>query len=288
MAQMSPLRRRMTDDMSIRNLSLATQQSYVQVVSRYSQYFGSCSPAGLTLEDARAYLVHLAGRGLAWNTLNQTVAALRFFYGVTLGRDAVPAMIPYPRKRSGLPVVLSVSEVERFLAAVPDTLCRMAMVCAYATGLRVSEVVALKASDIDSPRMVIRVENGKGGKDRYVMLSEVLLSLLRKYWRDDRPRGGVWVFPGSGGRPLDVGVLQAACRKARKDAGLGKRATFHTLRHCFATHLLEAGTDIRIIQELLGHSQLATTVRYTHVAVSTISRTISPLDRLCLASEARA
>ena len=135
--------------------------------------------------------------------------------------------------------------------------------------------------------MVIRIEKGKGGKDRYVMLSEILLSLLRKYWREDRPRGGVWVFPGSEGRPLDVGVLQAACRKARNEAGLGKRATFHTLRHCFATHLLEAGTDIRIIQELLGHSQLATTVRYTHVAVTTISRTISPLDRLCLASEAR-
>jgi len=287
MAQMSPLRRRMTDDMMIRNLSPATRYSYIQVLVRYSRYFGLRSPAGLTLEDARAYLVHLAGRGLAWNTLNQTVAALRFFYGVTLGRDAVPAMIPYPRKRSELPVVLSVSEVERFLVAVPDTMCRMAMICAYATGLRVSEVVALKASDIDSPRMVIRVENGKGGKDRYVMLSEILLSLLRKYWRDDRPRGSVWVFPGSEGRPLDVGVLQAACRKARNEAGLGKRATFHTLRHCFATHLLEAGTDIRIIQELLGHSQLATTVRYTHVAVTTISRTISPLDRLCLASEAR-
>ena len=287
MAQMSPLRRRMTDDMMIRNLSLATQRSYIQVLVRYSRYFGFRSPAGLTLEDARAYLVHLAGRGLAWSTLNQTVAALRFFYGVTLGRDAVPAMIPYPRKRSELPVVLSVSEVERFLASVPDTMCWMAMVCAYATGLRVSEVVALKSSDIDSSRMVIRVEKGKGGKDRYVMLPEVLLSLLRRYWKDNRPRGGIWVFPGSAERSLDVKILQAACRKARIEAGLAKRATFHTLRHCFATHMLEAGTDIRIIQELLGHSQLATTVRYTHVAVTTISRTISPLDLLCLASEAR-
>jgi integrase/recombinase XerD len=288
MAQMSPLRRRMDDDMMIRNLSPATRRSYIQVIVRYSRYFGFRSPARLTLEDARAYLVHLAGRGLSWNTLNQAVAALRFFYSVTLQSDAVPAMIPYPRKRSGLPVVLSISEVERFLVAVPDTMCRMAMICAYATGLRISEVVALKASDIDSARMVIRVERGKGGKDRYVMLSEILLILLRKYWRDDRPRGGDWVFPGTTGRPLDVGVLQAACRKARNEAGLGKRATFHTLRHCFATHLLEAGTDIRIIQELLGHSQLATTVRYTHVAVTTISRTISPLDRLCLASEAHA
>ena len=283
MAQLSPLRLRMTGDMMIRNLSPATQRSYIYAVSRYSQFFGGRSPARLTLEDARSYLVHLAGRGLSWSTLNQTVAGLRFFYGVTLGHEAVPAMIPYPRRRSQLPVVLSVGEVELFLRSVSDTLSRVAMICAYATGLRVSEVVALKSSDIDSARMVIRVEKGKGGKDRYVMLSLTLLNLLRVYWSKHRPHGGTWVFPGPDGRPLDAGVLQAACRKARDEAGLGKRVTFHTLRHCFATHLLEAGTDIRVIQELLGHSQLATTVRYTHVTAATISRTVSPLDRLSLA-----
>jgi site-specific recombinase XerD len=274
----------MTDDMTIRNLSPATQKSYIYVVVRYSRHFGGRHPARLTLEDARSYLVHLAGLGVSWNTLNQVVAALRFFYGVTLGHEAVPAMIPYPRKRSPLPVVLSVKEVEHFLQAVPDKMCRVALICAYATGLRVSEVVALKASDIDSARMVIRVEKGKGGKDRYVMLSEVLLDLLREYWRKDRPPGGTWVFPGPGGSQLNAGVLQASCRKARDAAGLSKRVTLHTLRHCFATHLLEAGTDIRIIQELLGHSQLSTTVLYTHVATATIGRTASPLDRLNLAS----
>lgn len=284
MAQQSPLRRRMIEDMMIRNLSTATQRSYVYVVVRYSQYFGGRSPARLTLEDARSYLVHLAERGRSWNTINQTAAALRFFYGVTLGCSVVPAMIPYPRKRSQLPVVLSVGEVERFIQAVSDPICRVAVICAYATGLRVSEVVALRASDIDSARMVIRVEKGKGGKDRYVMLSEKLLSLLRRYWAEVRPYGGDWVFPAPDCGPLDVSVLQKACRQAREVAGLGKRVTFHTLRHCFATHLLETGTDIRIIQELLGHSQLATTVRYTHVATTTISRTASPLDRLNLAS----
>ena len=280
MTQVSPLRRRMIEDMTIRNFSPATQRSYLYAVVRFSRYFGGQCPSRLKLEDVRAYQLHLAGRDIAWNTLNQTVSALRFFYGVTLGNAELPALIPYARRPCRLPEVLSADEVVRFLRAVPDLKCRTALTCAYAAGLRVSEVVALKPGDIDSDRMVIRVNQGKGSKDRYVMLSERLLALLRGYWRQTRPTGG-WLFPGPDGQhPLEAGILQAACRTARVNAKLDKRVTVHTLRHCFATHLLVAGTDVRIIQELLGHSQLATTVRYTHVSTATIRRTISPLDRL--------
>src|SRR5438128_1202387 len=181
-----------------------------------------------------------------------------------------------PRK---LPVVLSASEVARFLAAVPSVRSRAALMTAYAAGLRVSEAVSLKITDIDSERMTIRVGHGKGGKDRYVMLSPRLLEVLRSYWRDARPRD--WLFPGrDASRPLNPVSLHRACRLAALAAGLDKRVTVHTLRHSFATHLLESGTNIRVIQLLLGHSNLSTTARYTQVATSTIHGTLSPLDRL--------
>jgi len=280
MTQMSPLRRRMTDDMTIRNLSPATQRSYIHAVKKFSQYFER-SPDQLGLEDVRAFQVHLAGRGISWGSLNQTVCALRFFYGITLGFDEVPERIPYARQPRVLPVVLSQDEVVRFLEAVSSLKCRAALTMAYGAGLRVSEVVAIKPGNIDSERMVIRIEHGKGGKDRYVMLSEQLLTILRRYWQLARPKR--WLFPGgSQDKPLHPTSIHAACRSARVAAGLDKRVTPHTLRHSFATHLLEQGADIRIIQVLLGHSNLSSTARYTQVAINTIQATKSPLEQLNL------
>jgi integrase/recombinase XerD len=264
MAEMSPLRRRMTEDMTVRNLSPATQRSYVHAVSKFSRYFG-CSPDRLGLEDVRAFQVHLVATGISWPALNQTVCALRFFYGVTLGHGEIPERIPYAREPRKLPVVLNTDEVIRFLEAVPSLKTRAALTTAYAAGLRASEAVGVKVADIDSGRMLIRVEQGKGGKDRYVMLSGQLLGILRTYWRLARPHH--WLFPGRDEtKPIDVQVLHAACRSACVAAGLAKRVTVHTLRHSFATHLLEAGTDIRIIQVLLGHASLSSTARYTRVS----------------------
>lgn len=280
MAEMSPLRRRMIEDMTIRNLSPATQRSYLYAVSKFSRYFHR-SPDKLGLEEVRAFQVFLVSSGISWPSLNQTVCALRFFYGVTLGRGEILERIAYAREPRKLPVVLNADELVRFLEAVPNLKARTALTTAYAAGLRASEAVGLKVGDIDSERMVIRVENGKGGKDRYVMLSARLLGILRTYWRLARPRH--WLFPGRHEtKPIDVQVLHGACRSARAATGLAKHVTVHTLRHSFATHLLESGTDIRIIQVLLGHSNLATTARYTQVSNALIRRTESPLDRLTL------
>jgi site-specific recombinase XerD len=280
MAEMSPLRRRMIEDMTVRNLSPATQRSYVHAVAKFSRYFGR-SPDRLGLEEVRAFQVHLVSGGISWPALNQTVCALRFFYGVTLRQAELPERIPYARVPRKLPVVLSADEVVLFLEAVPGLKSRIALTTAYAAGLRASEAARLKLADIDSGRMVIRVEQGKGGKDRYAMLSPQLLTILRGYWRLVRPRH--WLFPGRDkSRPIHPEVLHAACRSACKAADLAKRVTVHTLRHSFATHLLEAGTDIRIIQVLLGHNNLSTTARYTLVSDKTIRSTASPLDRLRL------
>lgn len=281
MADTSPLRRRMLEDMTVRNLSPATQQSYVYAVAKFSRFFGR-SPDKLTLEDVRTYQVHLASKGTSWTSLNQTVAALRFFYGVTLGMAEIPERIAYAREPRRLPVVLSADEVVRFLEAVASLKARAALTTAYASGLRVSEVTGLRVADIDSGRMMIRIERGKGGKQRYVMLSAQLLSILRTYWRLARP--GHWLFPGrDADRPIDPATLHAACRSARAAAGIDKKVTVHILRHSFATHLLESGVDIRVIQVLLGHAHLSTTARYTHVSQGLISQTESPLERLKLA-----
>jgi len=278
--RISPLRQRMIEDMTIRNLSPATQRSYIHAVKRYSLYFGR-SPDLLGLEDVRTYQVHLAAKGIAWPTLNQIVCALRFFYGVTLGQDEVPERIPYARKRQALPEILSRDEVVRFLEAVSSLKCRVALTTAYATGMRVSEVVAVEVRNIDSGRMVIRIEHGKGGKDRYVMLSAQLLGILRAYWKLTRPQR--FLFPGRDpDTAVNATVLHAACRSAHAAAGIAKKVSVHTLRHSFATHLLEQGADIRIIQALLGHNNLSTTARYTRVAAHTIGLTESPLDRLSL------
>jgi integrase/recombinase XerD len=274
------LRRRMIDDMTLRNLSPATQRSYLHAVTKFSRHFG-CPPDRLGLEDVRSFQVYLVSQGISWPALNQIVCALRFFYGVTLDRAEIPERIVYARTPRKLPSILSADEVVRFLEAVPSLKTRVALTTAYAAGLRASEAVSLQVADIDSGRMVLQVRHGKGAKDRTVMLSAALLAILRSYWRLARP--APWLFPGrSLDKPIDVQVLHAACRSAAKAAGLTKRVSVHTLRHSFATHLLESGTDIRIIQVLLGHSNLSTTARYTHVATSTIARTRSPLDRLDL------
>ena len=280
MAEMSPLRRRMIEDMTIRNLSPATQQSYLHAVSKFSQYFG-CSPDRLGLEDVRAFQVHLASKGVSWGSLNQAVCALRFFYGVTLGQATVPERIPYAREPRKLPTVLSADEVVQFLESVSSLKARVALTTAYAAGLRVSEVAALKVRDVDSGRMVMRIEHGKGGKERYVMLSAPLLGILRSYWRLTRP--SLYLFPGrTADKPIEPTVLHAACRSAAAAAGLDKRVSVHVLRHSFATHLLESGVDIRIIQVLLGHENLSTTARYARVSTRLIANTASPLDRLSL------
>lgn len=277
----SPLRRRMIEDITVRNLSPTTRASYIHNVKKFSQYFGR-SPDRLGLEHVRTYQVHLVSQGIAWATLNQVVSSLRFFFGVTLGRKDLPERIAYARRPKTLPVILSPEEVATFLGAVESRRDRVALTTAYATGLRASEVVGLRICDIDSARMVIHVVNGKGGKQRYVMLSPKLLGILRAYWDIERPRH--WLFPGRGGeKPLDPSTLNAACAKAVEATGISKRATLHALRHAFATHLIERGVDISIVQALLGHSHLSTTIRYISVATRAIAAVKSPLDHLRLA-----
>jgi len=282
MAQMSPLRRRMMEDMTVRNLSPRTQVVYVHAIARLSKFCGGRSPDRLTLDDIHRFQVDLALRKVSWGYFNQMMAGLRFFYGITLDRPELPERIVYAKEPRRLPVVLSPDEVVRFLDAVPSMQCRAALTTAYAAGLRVSEVVHLKVGDIDTARMVILVEQAKGQKDRYVMLSTQLLAILQAYWRASAPRPRHLLFPGHEGRPMAKSILYRACHAACAAAGLSKHVTVHTLRHSFATHLLENGTDIRIIQVLLGHSHLSTTTLYTQVATSTIHRTASPLDALTL------
>jgi integrase/recombinase XerD len=280
MTEISPLRRRMIEDMTVRNLSPTTQQSYIHAVKKFSEFFER-SPAKLGVEDVRAYQLHLVSKGAAWASLNQAVCALRFFYKVTLGQAQIPERVPYARVPKKLPVVLDQDEVARFLAAVPSLKVRVALAAAYAAGLRASEVTRLKVCDIDSKRMVIRVEHGKGGRERYVMLSKQLLAMLRDYWRCERP--GHFLFPGRpSDKPMGPNVLNVACHSAALLAGLDKEVSVHVLRHSFATHLLENGVELRIIQVLLGHASLSTTTRYTKVSTHLIAGVESPLDRLSL------
>ena len=220
MAEMNPLRRRMIEDMQVRNLSPVTQRCYVHAVAKFAQHFNR-SPDRLGLEEVRAYQIHLTTTGISWAGFNVAVCALRFLYGVTLGRTAMVERIPYARKQQQLPVILSADEIVRFFAAVPSLKHRTALMAAYAAGLRVSEVVRLRVADIDSNRMLIRVEQGKGHRDRYVMLSPQLLVVLRAYWQEIRPKH--WLFPGRDeSHPLDVSTLHWACRNARETAKLGQ------------------------------------------------------------------
>src|SRR5213080_4437586 len=277
---MSPLRRRMIEDMTIRKFAPKTQHDYLQRVKNFATYLGR-SPDTASFEDVRRYQLHLAASGVGVPTLNQTVSTLRFFFKVTLKRHEIVEhthVIHEPRK---LPVVLSVEEVARLLNAAPGLKYRAALSVAYGAGLRATEVISLKVSDIDSKRMIIRVEQGKGRKDRYVMLSPHLLELLRAWYRAARPQG--WLFPGRDRvQPMTTRQLNRACHAAANMAEISKPVSMHTLRHSFATHLLEQNIDIRVIQVLLGHAKPDTTTLYTRVATKTIQQVMSPLDRITL------
>ena len=274
----SPLRRRMIEDMTVRNFVEKTQKDYIRAVKNFTMFLGR-SPDTATPEDLRHYQLHLTGTGVRPPTINGTVTALRFFFTVTLDRaDTVKPLtfVAEPRK---IPVVLSPEEVVRFLEAAPGPKYKAALSAAYGAGLRVSEVVTLKVSDIDSKRMILRIEQGKGRKDRHAMLSPQLLELLRDWYRIARPQ--VWLFPGQNPvNPLTTRQLNRAVHAAAHMAEINKRVTPHTLRHSFATHLLESNVDIRVIQVLLGHAKLDTTALYTRVATNTIREVTSPLDRL--------
>src|ERR1051325_8429278 len=277
---MTPLRQRMTEDMQVRNLALNTQTSYVQQVSLFARHFDK-SPEELGPEDIRAYQVYLTNeRKLAPGSVLIAVAALRFLYEVSLKKDwTFEDAIPAPKKPQRLPVVLSPEEVFQFLSHVGRPKHRAILTTCYAAGLRISEAVRLKPTDIDSKRMVIRVEQGKGQKDRYVMLSPKLLETLRSYWRAVRPKD--WLFPGDRPeRPITKDAVEDACQKAQRRSGIAKPITPHLLRHGFAVHLLESGTDVRTIQLLLGHRSLATTARYLRIATSKVCSTSSQLDLL--------
>src|SRR6201984_2947321 len=277
---MSPLRRRMIEDMTIRKFARKTQHDYVQRVKNFAAFLGR-SPDTASFEDVRRYQLHLAASGVGVPTINQTVSTLRFFFKITLGRPKIVEhthAIHEPRK---LPVVLSPDEVVRLLDAAPGLKYKAALSVAYGAGLRANVVVSLKVSDIDSKRMIIRVEQGKGRKDRYVMLSPYLLELLRTWWKAARPQG--WLFPGRDpAQPITTRQLTRACHAAAQMAEIDKRVSLHTLRHSFATHLLEQNTDIRVIQVLLGHAKLENTALYTRVATKTISAVVSPLEHIAL------
>jgi len=274
----SPLRQRMTEDMTVRGFTASTQRGYIRAVGDFTAFFGR-SPDSAGAEDLRRYQLHMRSSGASATTMNAAVSALRFFFGVTLGRNDANQGMTTLREPSKLPVVLSPEEVARLLDAAPGLKYRAALSVAYGAGLRASEVVSLKLIDIDSSRMVIRVEQGKGRKDRYAMLSEPLLHLLRTYWKASRPQG--WLFPGQNPvNPLTTRQLRRAFDGARAAAGIDKRVSLHTLRHCFATHLLEQKVDIRVIQVLLGHKKLDTTARYSRVASTTLRAVKSPLEQL--------
>ena len=278
---MTPLRQRYLEDLQVRNYALKTQQAYVECVSQFARYFKQ-SPERLGPEQIRTYQLYLVHeKKVSWSRFNQTVCALRFLYGKTLGKDWAITHIPFPRRERTLPVVLSAAEVVQFFAVFKSLKYRTLLMTAYATGLRLSEVLHLRLCDLDSQRRVIRVHRGKGHKDREVMLSPKLLELLRQYWKQERPQS--WLFPGPGGHsPLSPSTVQRVCQQARQRSGLGKKVSSHSLRHSFATHLLEAGTDLRTIQLLLGHTCLSTTARYLHVSKASLAATASPFDALPL------
>jgi integrase/recombinase XerD len=277
---MPTLRQKMTEDMQLRNLSPHTQSSYLRQVAQFTRHFG-VPPETLGPEEIRAYQLHLVNeRKLSPSSICFAVAALRFVYRVSLHRAwDLGDVIPIPKQPQQLPVVLSPEEVLQFLDAINATNHRVILTACYAAGLRISEAVHLKSTDIDSQRMVIRVEQGKGRKDRYVMLSPTLLEILRNYWRAVRPKD--WLFPGEvAGHPITENAVEQACQKVRRLCRISKPITPHSLRHAFAVHLLESGTDIRTIQLLLGHRNLATTARYLRIATIKVCSTTSPLDLL--------
>ena len=285
---MTPLRQRMIEDMQLRNFSTETQRSYVHYIFGLARFY-QIGPQYLSLEDLREYQLYMTDdRRYSPESVNCFVSAAKFLYNVTLETPWPENVLPRARVPHRLPVVLSATEIDEFFQHVHTIRFRAALMTAYGAGLRVSEVATLHVGDIDSKRMLIRVQQGKGHKDRYTMLSPRLVEVLRCYWRSWHPAGQKctakpedWLFPGfRKGRHINIDSLQTACREAAREAGLSKRVTVHSLRHSFATHMLESGADSRVIQALLGHSRIETTARYTAVTPQTVGRAISPLDRM--------
>ena len=280
----SPLRQRMIDDMRMRKLSEKTQSHYIRWVRRFAAYLGR-SPDTATVEDLRRYQLHLVDHGVSPISLNAAITGLKFFFEVTLGRVELMAKMQPVHVPRTLPVVLSREEVARLIAATSNLKHQTALSVAYGAGLRASEVIALKVGDIDSQRMTLRIEQGKGRKDRYAMLPPLLLERLRTWWRVARAQGkmldGGWLFPGRDPlESLTTRQLNRAVHAAAAAAAIDKRVSMHTLRHCFATHLLEQKVDIRVIQVLLGHKKLETTALYAQVATDLLREVISPLESL--------
>ena len=276
---MKKLRQRMLEDMQIRNLSATTKKRYVDRVAVFANHFNK-SPELMGAEDIRVFLLYLAQeKNLASSSINVTVSALRFLYRVTLGCQWDIEKIHFARREKKLPVVLSPDEVTQFLKAIENKKHKTILITTYAAGLRILETTRLRLSDIDSRRMTIRVQQGKGKKDRYVMLSYKLLIILRDYWKEFKPAS--WLFYGqTKNDPISTATVRLVCRLISYESGLKKRVTPHILRHSFATHLLESGTDLRTIQILLGHSSPSSTAVYTHIAVQNLKATASPLDTL--------
>ena len=276
---MTELRRRMNDDMQVRGLADRTRETYLWAVSGLATLYRR-SPDQISDQEIQAYLLHLIReRQRAWSTCNIVVHALRFFYYTTLKRDRMTFCVPSARRPGTLPAILSRGEVERLIAHVQNRKHRTMILTTYAAGLRLTEVLHLRLTDIDSARMTIRVEQGKGGKDRYTVLSAHLLEALRAYWKDTRP--APWLFPSARGpHPMDPTALQRAYQTAKLRSGITKPGGIHALRHAFATHLLEAGVDIHTIQRLLGHGHISTTTRYFQLTRHTEMGPASPLDLL--------
>lgn len=275
---MDSWRERMALDLEIRGYCPSTVRHYLSMADRFARFLGR-SPEEATLEEVNRFQHDFVRRKLSYSIFNQAVCALRFLFTTTLPRPWSIDHIPYQKERRRLPEVLSEAEVATLLEKCRLLKHRAILSTVYACGLRLGEVCRLRVGDIDSGRMVVRVDQGKGRRDRYVMLSTVLLTLLREYWRAHRPRG--WLFPSeSGDGPVAARTVQHAFGRAKLAAGITKRASVHTLRHSFATHLLEANTNIRVIQTLLGHRCLGTTAIYTHIARNFLEETRSPFDRL--------
>lgn len=280
----SSLRQRMLEDMKLRKLSPATQRNYIRAVLNFTRFFGH-SPDTAEAEDLRRYQLHMVEQGITSTTLNATITGLKFFFGVTLDRpETMKKMHPVYQPRR-LPEVLSLEEVTRLLQATDSLKYKAALSVAYGAGLRASEVVHLKATDIDSDRMIIRVEQGKGKRDRHAMLSPKLLQLLRDWWREGQARHtllpGGWLFPGQNPvNPISTRQLNRVFHMAREAAGIDKHVSLHSLRHAFATHLLEHHEDIRVIQVLLGHKKIENTARYSQVAANLLREVKGPLEYL--------
>lgn len=283
-ATVSPLRQRMLDDMRMRNLAPKTQSAYIRAVRSLAGFLRR-PPDTASPEDLRLFQLHLVGAGTSAVSVNATLTGLKFFFDVTIERpDAMSKMQPLRTPRR-LPVVLSREEVARLIAATPSIKYQTALSVAYGAGLRVSEIVRLRIADIDSQRMTLRVDQGKGRKDRYAMLPPLLLQRLRAWWKaahaDGRIRADGWLFPGADPMlPLSTRQLNRVVHAAAEAAGIGKRIAMHTLRHSFATHLLEQKVDIRVIQVLLGHKKLETTSMYAQVATEVLRKVISPIETL--------